>query len=207
MQKRSPETEEYLEMLVRYARDGRQPKVKDLAKDLGISPASISEMLGKLSAKGYVRYEPYGEIRLTEKGEKVGRSVLRKHHLIERFLTLAGIRKERIHKEACILEHAISDDVEHGFRKAVRVLEKRGMQTKDIMRLVDLTKGEEAEILLLEGGGNVRRRLMDMGLTPGTKINVTRSSARMGPVEISVRSSTLAIGRGIAEKIFVKVRR
>jgi DtxR family Mn-dependent transcriptional regulator len=205
--KKNPQTEEYLEMLVRYAELGRRPKVKELARDLGISSASVSEMLRKLSENGYVRYKPYEEIKITGKGERLGKSVLRKHHLIEQFLELVGLRKDRIHKEACILEHALSDDVERGLRRAVRRLGKTPMGIKDARRLVDLTKGESGVILLLDCGRSACRRLMDMGLTPGTIITVERSSSRLGPVEISVRSSTLAVGRGIAEKIFVKVGR
>ncbi len=204
-EKRSPETEEYLELLVRYAKGGRRPKVKGLAKDLRVSPASVSEMLGKLSARGFVEYERYGEIRLTGKGEKIGQSVLRKHYLIERFLSMVGIKKAKIHGEACVLEHALSDDVEQGLMRALRALEKTGVQEKDVLRLVDLKKGESGIILVVSGGKGVCRRLTDMGLTPGTRITMERSSSAIGPVDISVRSTMLAIGRGIAEKILVKV--
>jgi len=161
-------------------------------------------MLGKLSSKGYVRYESYGIIALTAEGGRVGRAVLRKHRLIERFLVLTGIRRENIHDEACALEHALSDEAERGFRRAVMLLGKGSAGAK---RLIDLKAGEKAEIVLVEGGGSVRRRLTDMGLTPGTVIAMARPSSRMGPVEISVRSSTLAIGRGIAEKIIVRARK
>lgn len=204
MQKISPNAEECLELLARYAEAGKRPRVKDLAGDLGVSPASVSEMLGKLSSRGYVRYESYGTIALTAEGERIGRSVLRKHRLIERFLMLTGIRRDKIHKEACALEHALSDEAERGFRRAVEML---GKKSKGVARLIDLKAGEKAEILQVEGGSNVRRRLTDMGLTPGTVISMARPSSRMGPVEISVRSSTLAIGRGIAEKILVKARK
>lgn len=207
MHKRSPQAEECLEMLVRYARQRRQPKIKDLAHDLGITPASTSQMLKKLSAKGYVKYERYGEPRLTEKGEKVGHSVLRKHHLIEKFLMLIGVKKKNIHKEACLLEHALSDDVERSLERAVKALEEPRTSMEGAVRLTDLREGESGIIFLLDCGKGACRRLMDMGLTPGTKIILQRPSTKMGPVEISVRSSTLAIGRGIAEKIFVKVKR
>ena len=67
--KRSPETEEYLELLVRYKETKKQPKAKMLSKDLGVSAASVSEMLQKLAKKGLVDYKKYGEIKLTKKGE------------------------------------------------------------------------------------------------------------------------------------------
>jgi DtxR family Mn-dependent transcriptional regulator len=203
MKKRTPELEEYLETLVRYKEEKKEPKVKDLSKDLGVSAASVSEMLKKLSSKGFLKYERYGEIILTKKGEELGRKVLRKHRLIEQFLILLGIKKDKIHDEACVLEHALSDDVEKALRRALE--EQPDIKDKDVKRLTDLGKGEKATIILITGGKSVCRRLTDMGLTPGTKITIGRASSRVGPVEVCIRSSCLAIGRGLAEKIFVKV--
>lgn len=59
------------------------------------------------------------------------------------------------------------------------------------------------------GGGRgwgFKKRLMDMGLTPGTRITVVRSAPLHGPLEVSVRGSRLALGRGMAERIFVEIR-
>ena len=56
-------------------------------------------------------------------------------------------------------------------------------------------------------GWGFRKRLEDMGLTPGTKVTVVRSAPFNGPLEVYVRGSRLAIGRGMAERIFVEVKR
>ena len=56
-------------------------------------------------------------------------------------------------------------------------------------------------------GWGFRRRLEDMGLTPGTKVTVVKSAPFKGPLEIYVRGSRLAIGRGMAERIFVEAKR
>lgn len=56
-------------------------------------------------------------------------------------------------------------------------------------------------------GWRFGRRLEDMGLTPGTEITVVNSAPLSGPLEIRVRGSRLAIGRGMAERIFVEVKR
>lgn len=57
------------------------------------------------------------------------------------------------------------------------------------------------------GGYGFQKRLMDMGLTPGTKITVVKSAPFHGPIEINVRGYRLAIGRGMAEKILVEVQK
>ncbi|MBU0532867.1 metal-dependent transcriptional regulator [Candidatus Micrarchaeota archaeon] len=204
IKKRTPQLEEYLETLVRYTEEGKEPKVKELAKDLNVSAASVSEMLKKLSKQGFVTYERYGKITLTKKGEKLGKTVLRKHRIIESFLTFIGVKKNKIHDEACILEHAISDNVEHAL-KSILTANKTGLNVENIRRLTDMKKGEKGKIIFVTGGAGACKRLTDLGLTPGTKITIGRASSRIGPVEICIRSSCLAIGRGLAEKIFIQV--
>jgi Fe2+ transport system protein FeoA len=57
------------------------------------------------------------------------------------------------------------------------------------------------------GGRGFKKRLMDMGLTPGTKLMVVKSAPFHGPLEVSVRGSRLALGRGMAERVFVEITR
>jgi Fe2+ transport system protein FeoA len=56
-------------------------------------------------------------------------------------------------------------------------------------------------------GWGFEKRLMDMGLTPGTRVTVVKSAPFHGPLEILVRGSRLALGRGMAERIFVEVEK
>jgi DtxR family Mn-dependent transcriptional regulator len=87
---------------------------------------------------------------------------------------------------------------------------------KRVVPLTTLRDGETGIITSIKagygrgrrrGGFGVEKRLMDMGLTPGTKVTVIKSAPFHGPLEILVRGSRLALGRGIAEKIFVEVER
>jgi len=55
------------------------------------------------------------------------------------------------------------------------------------------------------GGWGFKKRLMDMGLTPGTRVTVVKSAPFRGPLEVSVRGSRLALGRGMAERVFVEI--
>ena len=74
----------------------------------------------------------------------------------------------------------------------------------DRLFLINLKEGDIATIVSVNGGRGVVQRLTDMGLTPGTEIKVIKSAALNGPIEISVRSSKLVIGRGVAAKVHVK---
>ena len=85
--------------------------------------------------------------------------------------------------------------------------------------LTELKNGESGNITSIGVGGwgrgqggqgrgwGLERRLADMGLTPGTKVTVVKSAPLQGPLEVLVRGSRLALGRGMAERIYVEVER
>jgi len=86
-------------------------------------------------------------------------------------------------------------------------MEKRNPKRSEVP-LTALKKGESGTVASI-GAGHGRgrgfeKRLMDMGLTPGTRVTVVKSAPFHGPFEILVRGSRLALGRGMAEKIFVE---
>jgi Fe2+ transport system protein FeoA len=76
---------------------------------------------------------------------------------------------------------------------------------KKTVTLISLKENQNGVITSISGGRNVIQRLTDMGLTPGTEIKILRNDI-LCPIEISVRGSKLALGRGIAAKILVKVK-
>lgn len=197
----SENVEEYLEAIYRLIEKKEKLTTTNIAKELGVSPPSVSEMLKKLDRKGYLKYAPYREVTLTKKGRQLGSTILRKHRLIERFLDTLGLSKDRIHEEACKLEHSVSEELEKIIEKKI----EKPLYRKGIVNLHDLRSGQAGEIVSIETGFHAKRRLEDMGLTPGTRIRVLRMAPFGGPIEISVRGSRLAIGRGMSRRIMVKV--
>jgi DtxR family transcriptional regulator, Mn-dependent transcriptional regulator len=94
---------------------GREGPVTNgaVAARLGVTPATATSMLKKLGGLGLVEYEPYRGVTLTEAGEKVALEVIRHHRLIEAYLSEAlGMPDDRVHAEAEILEHYISEELE-----------------------------------------------------------------------------------------------
>ena len=71
--------------------------------------------------------------------------------------------------------------------------------------------GESGTIASIKGehgkGWRLEKRLMDMGLTLGTNVTVVKSAPFHGPLEILVRGSRLALGRGMAKRIFVEIKK
>jgi DtxR family Mn-dependent transcriptional regulator len=84
-------------------------------------------------------------------------------------------------------------------------LEKVGKHNQNLVSIGNLKKGQCGKISFIRGGHNVLQRLLDMGLTPGTKICAVKVAPLGGPVELSVRGSKLAIGKGVAAKVFVEL--
>lgn len=83
-------------------------------------------MLQKLAKRGYLKYNPYRGVTLTSEGRKIGKRVLRKHRVMEKFLSTLGLPKSKIHKNACELEHHISDDLEMAINLRVKKSRMRG---------------------------------------------------------------------------------
>jgi DtxR family Mn-dependent transcriptional regulator len=85
----------------------------ELAERLGVAPATATSMLKRLAELGLVDYLPYKGATLTPAGEKVALEVIRHHRLIEAYLSEAlGMPDDRVHEEAEVLEHYISEDLE-----------------------------------------------------------------------------------------------
>ena len=85
----------------------------ELAERLGVAPATATSMLKRLADLGLVDYLPYKGVTLTPAGEKVALEVIRHHRLIEAYLAEAlGMPEDRVHAEAEVLEHYISEELE-----------------------------------------------------------------------------------------------
>jgi DtxR family Mn-dependent transcriptional regulator len=85
-------------------------------------------------------------------------------------------------------------------------LEEVGKHNQNLVSIGNLKAGQCGKVSFIRGGHNVLQRLLDMGLTPGTNICIVRVAPLGGPVELSVRSSKLALGKGIAAKVFVDLQ-
>jgi DtxR family Mn-dependent transcriptional regulator len=109
----SKSVEDYLKAIYALSQDGKLISTTEIAEHFNITPASVTEMLKKLAKKGYVRYSRYHGVHLTRKGVQVAEKVARKHRLLERFLhDVLKIRNDRVHLQACEMEHALSDEAE-----------------------------------------------------------------------------------------------
>jgi DtxR family Mn-dependent transcriptional regulator len=121
----SASKEEYLEALYNLTQDGRAPGTSEISKKLKISPASVTEMLKKLAQENLVKYSPYQGVTLTPAGFKIAEKMTRKHRLLEYFLhNVLNIGTEKIHNEACAMEHSLSDEAERALCRTLNAPDK-----------------------------------------------------------------------------------
>ena len=122
MEKISMSHEDYLEAIVMLGGTTTQSvRSVDIATKLDVSKASVNKAINSLKEKGYAVQPPYGDITLTEEGYEYGQSVLERHQLLTSFLVEAiGVPAERAESEACLMEHAISDESFQLWRKYIK---------------------------------------------------------------------------------------
>jgi Mn-dependent DtxR family transcriptional regulator len=112
MEKLTFTMENYLEAIYELSREGKgSARVSDIAKRLGVTKASTNSAMTTLTKKGLIMKEKYKEIILTEKGKTIAEQTSHKHHVISRFLMeILGIDPIIADKDACAIEHVISDE-------------------------------------------------------------------------------------------------
>lgn len=82
----------------------------DLAKDLDLSRASVSNAVKKMRDKGYVIMEKGGNLVLTEEGERIGKEINERHQTVKKILIHLGLDEELADHDACRIEHALSQE-------------------------------------------------------------------------------------------------
>ncbi len=104
----SPAIEDYLEQIHNLIEGKGYARVVDIAQNLGISQASVTNMIQKLDAEGYLIYERYRGVVLTDEGRKIGQEIARRHEVLTRLLSTFGLDTETVHHDVEGMEHHIS---------------------------------------------------------------------------------------------------
>ncbi len=232
MRMASEHLEEYLESILDIEEKAGVARTSAIARCMKVAPASVTEALQTLADKGFVNYQPYKGATLTGPGREMAQKVKRRHRLLEVFLNdVLHISQENIHDEACKMEHTLSDETEcaicrmlnaparcpHG--SLIGACDRRvescsacleqdpptpaETREESLIPVTSLAPGQKATIAFIRGDKSVVQRLADLGLTLKTEIRFIRKAPLLGPVEIAVRKTKLAIDHAIADHIFV----
>ena len=102
--------EDYLESILRLREQGKAVRSIDVVSDLGYSKPSVSVAMKKLRESGYIQVEDNGVITLTPEGETVARRTWERHRTLTEFFIRLGVDPEIAERDACKVEHDLSDE-------------------------------------------------------------------------------------------------
>ena len=188
-----------------------------VAEMLGVSRASAGEMLKRLEADGLVDRGDQKEAVLTAAGIERAKGVVRKHRIIERFLTdFMGYTAAESHVHADELGDTFTDEMierinvrlgkpercPHGWPVEPEVEQA---ENSELMSLAELAPGEPGEIVrLAEHDGELLHWFYDEGLVPGTPVELHDAQPAAGQLKVAVDGAERAIGEKAALGIYVR---
>ncbi len=221
--------EDSLKYILACGRESREATAGSMAAHLHLSDRASRGIAAKLESAGLVTLEE-GRLRLTAEGEKWAVRVVRAHRLWETWLAdEAQMPARKVHGPAERIEHTLTaeqiDELDahlghprhdphgHPIPKAsgeVPPLEEVTPPApvrlpSTLARLSDLKPGEEGDVVVLDSGlrGFTRRRLLDLGLTAGSRVRSHLANAFGDPLAYRVRGTTIALRKEQASKIWV----
>jgi DtxR family Mn-dependent transcriptional regulator len=188
-----------------------------LAARMGVTPASASGMVRKLCELGLVAHEPYKGVQLTAEGKRVALEVIRHHRLLELYLAQdLGVPWDRVHDEAEVLEHVLSEELE------ALIAAKLGNPTHDphgdpiptadlqlaeepTQRLSDLEPGAHGTFVRIsDADPEMLRYLAERGIAPGACFEVLDKQPFGGPLTTTFDGEVHVLGGRLADAMRVE---
>ena len=188
-----------------------------VAEMLGVSRASAGEMLKRLEADGLVERGEHKEAILTPEGAERAKRVVRKHRIIERFLTdFMGYTAAESHVHADELGDTFTDEMIERINDRLGYPDRcphgwpvepdfEQAENAELVTLADLDSGQPAEIVrLAEHDGELLHWFYDEGLAPGTHVEVRARRPSAGQLALTVNGSERTIAEKAAAGIYVR---
>ncbi len=215
----SPHVQDYAKAVYALeSRVGGAVSTNDLAERLGVTPGSVSAMVRKLSELGLVEHEPYHGVTLTDHGREVALEVLRHHRLLELFLAQElGMPWDRVHAEAEVLEHVISEELEQliAARLGHPTLDPHGdpiptlafeIDERTTRALDELKAGTRGRFVRVSDSDPEMLRYLDgEGVSLGDRLSVTGRQPFGGPVFVRLGERELALGGELAHAMRMEI--
>jgi DtxR family Mn-dependent transcriptional regulator len=217
---RSPAVEDYAKAIYALQMRDEQPvSTTALAERLGVTAASASGMVKRLGELGLVTHRRYHGVLLTDAGLRVALEVIRHHRLLELYLVESlGVPWDRVHEEAEVLEHVLSDELEeliaaklgdptldpHGDPIPSRELTIEEIRTESLQSLEPGERGTFARIS--DSDPDMLRYLAERGIAPGDELEVLERQPFGGPLFVRFGDRVHPLGGDLARAMRVRVR-
>jgi DtxR family transcriptional regulator, Mn-dependent transcriptional regulator len=183
-----------------------------LADRLGVTAGSVSAMIKRLAERGLVAHAPYRGVTLTTNGDQVALKVIRRHRLLETFLAeQLGMSWDRVHREAELLEHVLSDELED------LIARKLGDPSRDPHGDLELEDRATTSLAACDPGvtgvlaqisdadPEMLRYLAERKITPGERFEVLERQPFGGPLVVRIGEEEHVLGGALAEAIRVEL--
>ncbi|MBV9465760.1 MAG: metal-dependent transcriptional regulator [Solirubrobacterales bacterium] len=217
---RSPAVEDYAKAIYALERRGEEDAVSTnaLAERLGVTAASASGMVKRLGELGLVAHRPYRGVALTDDGRRVALEVMRHHRLLELYLVKSlGVPWDRVHAEAEVLEHVLSEELEeliaaklgdpthdpHGDPIPTRELTIEEGATQSLQALEIGARGRFARVS--DSDPDMLRFLAERGIAPGEEFEVIDKQPFKGPLFLRFGDHVHVLGGDLARAMRVEV--
>jgi DtxR family Mn-dependent transcriptional regulator len=224
----TPSLEDYLEAIWTISLREKVARVKDIAKCLAVTTPSVVNALNVLAEKNLIKHESYGYIELTDQGTLKAKEVDEHHKLLFTLLNeIFGINAGIASKDACKIEHHLSKETIKRIEQFIQFLEEhqeektfftsrfKGFvekgeedmgdkkESKADFTLRDLKPGEKGKVTKIKGKGNFKKRLLDMGIVPGTEIQLEKVAPLGDPIDILIKGYHLSLRKDESKDILI----
>ena len=209
--------EDYLKAIYALGRGTSAVATNDIAQRLLIAPASVSGMVRRLSEQGLLSYERYRGVKLTERGRRAALRTLRRHRIIESYLSKAlSYPWDRVHAEAERLEHAASDELVDRMASAIGepnvdphgapIPSREGLVDEtEYFPLAELGAGLGVRVVRVsDGDPEMLRYLGEIGIIPGAELLIVSKAPFSGPITLRIGATLQSIGPSLAAQVLVE---
>jgi DtxR family transcriptional regulator, Mn-dependent transcriptional regulator len=215
---RTPAIEDYAKAIFALESRSEEPvPTNALAERLGITPGSVSAMLKRLDELGLISHVPYRGVSLTPEGRRIALEVIRHHRLLESYLAQAlDMPWDRVHAEAEVLEHVLSDDLEEliAAKLGHPTIDPHGdpiptvdfdLEESETSRLDDLPVGASGRFVRVsDEDPEMLRYLAEQGIRLGDELEVVDRQPFGGPLFVCFGDRTHPLGDGLARAMRVE---
>ena len=190
-------------------------QMSELAHAMGHSAPAVTDMAKRLADRGLVDYIPYRGVRLTAEGRREATRALRRHRIVERFLTdMLGFPWQDAHELAVQFEHEMPDAVEKRLYRALHkptncphgfpIPDVPEDSFPDVITLSELETGQHSRVAtVLEEGHDILAFIDSLGLRPGAEVEMRQKLPFDGPLVMLVDGVERTVGYNLANIITV----
>lgn len=236
METLSHSAQDYLEAILVLTLEMGKARVKEVAEHLGVKKPSVVAAVKALMKKGLVYHEHYSYLELTPKGMSIAQEVYHRHQVLFRFFhRILGVEAQTAENDACQIEHYISPNTLERLVRFVEFVEsfpdkeqdpkwlshfRKYAETgepppcasgesyggKEVKTLDQAKVGEKAVVKAIRGDASLKKRMLVMGLVPGTELVVEKVAPLGDPVDFKLRGFHLSLRKEEARQVEVEVK-